>query len=105
MNETDLMNKVRLALTEHGFAVFRANVGKVRLPDGRWFETGLPKGFPDLFAVRDGKIYFLETKVKPNKPTAEQVRFMESMKAYYGAGGGIVYSVEDALEVCGCDGR
>lgn len=101
MNETDLMNKVRLTLSKSGFAVFRANVGKVRMADGRWFDTGLPKGFSDLFAVGDGKIYFLETKVKPNRPTPDQVRFLETMKKRYGCAGGVVYNVDQAMEVCG----
>ena len=103
MNESDLMNSIRLELSKCGFAVFRANVGKVRLADGRWFETGLPKGFSDLFAVKNGKIYFLEVKVKPNKPTAEQQRFLKAMNDVYGAKGDVVYSVKQAKEVCGCD--
>ncbi len=100
MNETDLMNKIRLRLSELGFAVFRANVGKLRTPDGRFFDTGLPKGFSDLFAIRDGRIYFLEVKVKPNKPTKEQLNFLEAMAENYGCRGGVVYSVEDAEAVC-----
>lgn len=100
MNETDLMNRIRLRLSELGFCVFRANVGKVRTPDGRFFDTGLPKGFSDLFAIRDGNIYFLEVKVKPNKPTDEQISFLKVMAEKYGCRGGVVYSVEDAEVVC-----
>ena len=102
INETELMNKIRIELSKRGYAVFRANVGKVRTPDGRWFDTGLPKGFSDLFCIKDGKIYFLETKVKPNKPTTEQLNFLKVMKNRYGAAGGVVYSVKEAKEVCGC---
>lgn len=99
MNETDLMNKIRLRLSELGFAVFRTNVGKVRMIDGRFFDTGLPKGFSDLFAVKNGKIYFLEVKVKPNKPTPVQLEFLKTMHKCYGCSGGVVYSVQDAEEV------
>ena len=102
MNETDLMNRIRLRLSELGFCVFRANVGRVRTPDGRFFDTGLPKGFSDLFAVRDGKIYFLEVKVKPNKPTPEQIAFLKTMTEKYRCQGRVVYSVEEAEEFC-CD--
>ena len=62
MTEQDIMNSIRLKLSEIGFTVFRANVGKIKLSDGRWFDTGLPKGFSDLFAVKDGKAYFIEVK-------------------------------------------
>lgn len=101
MNETDLMNEIRLDLSEKGFATFRANVGKVKLLDGRWFDTGLPKGFSDLFAIKDGKIYFIETKVKPNKPTKEQLNFLAVMNDRYKCRGGVAYSVEDAERICG----
>lgn len=100
MNETDLMNNIRIKLSENGFCVFRANVGKVRLADGRFFDTGLPKGFSDLFAVKDGKIFFIETKVKPYKPTKDQINFLNQMKNLYGAVGGVAYSVEEALNIC-----
>lgn len=36
MTEHDLQNSIRLRLSELGFMVFRANVGKVRLADGRF---------------------------------------------------------------------
>ena len=98
MNETDLMNNIRLALSERGATVFRANVGKVKLPDGRWFDTGLPRGFSDLFCVKNGRVYFLEVKVKPNKPTEEQLRFIEVMKRK-GCAAGVVYSVGDAVRI------
>ena len=100
MNETDLMNEIRLALSKTGFAVFRANVGKFKLNDGRFLSTGLPKGFSDLFAVKNGRVYFIEVKVKPNKPTGEQLSFIEQMKEK-GCGAGVAYSIEDAFKICG----
>lgn len=101
MNETDLMHEVMLDLSDKGYAVFRANVGKVRLHDGRFFDTGLPKGFSDLFAVKDGKIFFIETKMKPKKPTPEQLDFLKAMKERYGASGGVAYTIEEARKICG----
>lgn len=99
MNETDLMNLIRIELSKKGFAVFRANVGKVRMKDGRFFDTGLPVGFSDLFAVRNGRIYFIEVKVKPNKPSQKQLDFLEQMKKR-GCIGGVVYSVDEAINLC-----
>ena len=51
MTETDLMNAVMLAASAKDCVIFRTNVGKVRMTDGRWFDTGLPKGHADLYGV------------------------------------------------------
>ena len=99
MTEHDLQNLIRLKLTELGYTVFRANVGKVKMQDGRWFDTGLPKGFSDLFAVKDGRVYFIECKVKPNKPTPEQLNFIERM-IQQGCRAGVAYSVDEAVMIC-----
>lgn len=97
------MNSIRLALSSQGATVFRTNVGKVKLSDGRWFDTGLPKGHSDLVAYKNGRAYFLEVKVKPNKPTDEQLAFLRAMKTK-GCKGAVVYSVEDALKLITEDG-
>ena len=103
MTEHDLQNMIRLRLSRLGFAEFRANVGKVRMSDGRYFDTGLPKGHPDLVAYKNGKAYFIEVKVKPNKPSAEQLNFIAQMTNKYGCAGGVAYSVEDAERICNDD--
>lgn len=98
MTETDIMNSIRLKLSEMDFIVFRANVGKVKLEDGRWFNTGLPRGFSDLFAIKDGKIYFIEVK-KPNGVVgSDQLNFIKQMQSK-GCTAGIVYNVEEAVSL------
>ena len=97
--EHDVQNQIRLALSEQGFCVFRANIGKVKLADGRWFDTGLPKGFSDLFAIKNGKIYFIEVKKDGGRVRDDQKKFLEIMRSRYGCPGGIAYSVEDALKI------
>lgn len=99
LTEHDIQNSIWLALSERGFCVFRANVGKVKLSDGRWFDTGLPKGFSDLFAVKGGKIYFIECKKPGGNVRPEQVHFLQTMRERYGCKAGIAYSVEDALKI------
>lgn len=99
MTETDLMNRIRLELSKRKFVVFRANVGKFKMADGRFFDTGLPKGFSDLFAIKDGKIYFVEVKITPNKPSLVQLNFIEQMQKH-GCKAGVAYSVEEAIEIC-----
>lgn len=98
MTEHDLQNSIRLKLSKEGYTTFRANVGKVKMQDGRWFDTGLPKGFSDLFAVKDGRVYFIECKIHPRKPTAEQVQFIERMREQ-GCRAGVAYTVEEAMEI------
>lgn len=99
MTEHEIQNSIRLKLSELGYAVFRANVGKFQTKDGRWFGTGLPKGFSDLFAIKNGKIYFLEVKAETGKPTAEQLNFLAVMRDRYGCVTGIVRSVEEAVKL------
>lgn len=99
--EHRLMDDIRLELSKHGAAVFRANVGVMRTPDGRYVNTGIPKGFSDLFGVLpNGRAFFIECKVKPNKPTPEQINFISAMQAR-GAYAGVAYSVEEAVQICG----
>lgn len=98
--EHELMDNVRLALSEHGCKVFRGNVGEVVTIDGRLFRTGLPKGFSDVFGVLPGgRAFFVETKVRPGKPTRQQLDFINVMRRQ-GALAGVAYSVEEALEIC-----
>lgn len=99
MNETDLMHSVMLAASKAGNMIFRANVGKVRMADGRWFDTGLPKGHSDLYGFRsDGRVFYVETKMHPRVPTSEQVRFLQAVIKRGGIGG-VAYSVDEAMEI------
>lgn len=105
MNEHSIQNAIRLKLSELGFCVFRANVGRFQTKDGRWFDTGLPRGFSDLFAVKNGKIFFLEVKTLTGKPSEEQIKFLATMRDRYGCVAEIVRSVDDAVRAVGavCD--
>ena len=97
--EHTIQNEIRVALTENGYTVFRANVGKVKTADGRWFDTGLPKGHPDLYGFRpDGKIFYIEVKNANGRVRPEQKQFIQTVKAR-GALAGIARSVEDALDI------
>ena len=80
--------------------VFRGNVGKVRTPDGRFFSTGLPNGFPDLFGWRwsDKQIFFIEVKAPKGKIRPDQLAFHADLmhrKVIHG----IARSPEDALKI------
>ena len=80
------------------------NVGSGRTEDGRYFSTGVPKGFSDLFGIRkkDGKAVFIEVKTQKGKPSKEQINFIEQMKKH-GAIAGICRSVEEAVYMIDID--
>ena len=46
MSEHEIQKQIMRELSMHHCTVFRANVGKVLMQNGRWFDTGLPVGFP-----------------------------------------------------------
>ena len=101
MTEQDIQNLIRAELSKHAL-VFRANVGKVKTHDGRYFDTGLPPGFSDLFGFRksDGKIFFIEVKTPKGRVRPVQEKFMEIVKRN-GAIVGVARSVDDALKIIG----
>jgi hypothetical protein len=97
--ESLIQNQIRVALSKAGHTVFRINVGKVKMQNGRWFETGAPKGFSDLFGFRpDGRIFFIEVKNETGKLRPEQKKFIEQMQSR-GALAGVARSVEDAMRI------
>lgn len=97
--EHDIQNDIRLHLSSLGYCVFRINSGKVKTADGRYFDVGVPKGFSDLLAIKDGKAYFIEVKRADGRASAEQLKFIEVMQTRYGCRAGVARSIEDALAI------
>jgi hypothetical protein len=95
--EHKIQNEIRAAVSEY-CVIFRANVGKGFTKDGRYFDTGLPVGFSDLFGVRksDGKAVFIEVKTKKGRVTERQQRFLSEMLKN-GAIAGVCRSKEEAV--------
>lgn len=91
------MRSIMIALSADGHFVARANVGRFKMEDGRWFDTGLPKGFSDLFGVRagDGRSFFVEVKTATGRASPEQLAFIAAMQKR-GAVAGVARSVQDA---------
>lgn len=99
-SEHEIQKQIQVAVSRNDCTVFRTNVGKIKTADGRWFDTGLPKGFPDLMGFRwsDGRIFFIEVKSATGKPRPEQIifhRFLKSHSVIHG----IARSPEDALKI------
>ena len=95
--EHAIQNEIRIALSET-CVLFRMNVGTGCTQDGRYFQTGVPPGFSDLFGVRksDGKAVFVEVKAKTGRVSAKQKQFLECMRRT-GAIAGICRSKEEAI--------
>ena len=103
-SEHEIQNEIRVALSPYA-VIFRANVGKVRTPDGRFFDTGLPPGFPDLFGFRksDGKMIFIEVKKTCGRISELQRKFLAALHNYGVVIAGVCRSSEDALQLIGAD--
>lgn len=98
--EQAIQDSIRGALAEHGYVVFRTNVGKVKTADGRWFDSGLPTGFPDLVGYKpeNGKIFFIEVKTATGKCRKDQVAFANGLRdknVIYG----VCRSAEEAVSI------
>ena len=98
--EQATQDSIRVALAQAGYIVFRTNVGKVKQSDGRFFDSGLPGGFPDLmgFKPENGRIFFIEVKTPRGKRRADQVRFANGLRnkqAIYG----VARSAEEAVTI------
>jgi len=88
--EAAIQNSIRVALAQAGYVVFRTNVGKVKTADGRFFDTGLPSGFPDLigFKPENGRIFFIEVKTPVGRRRKDQVIFANGLR-----GKNVIYGV------------
>lgn len=98
-SEHQTQSEIMLAVSQAGNKIFRSNVGKVQTIDGRWFDTGLPKGHADLYGFRpDGQVFYIEVKSETGRVRPDQINFLETMRKN-GALAGIARSVEDAMKI------
>ena len=97
--EHRIQNEIRAAVSEHCI-IFRVNVGKGRTVDGRFFSSGVPPGFSDLFGVRksDGRAVFIEVKTPKGRASKNQKHFIDEMRKA-GAIAGICRSADEAVKL------
>lgn len=98
--EQATQDSIRVALAQAGYIVFRTNVGKVKTADGRFFDTGLPTGFPDLMGYKpeNGKIFLLEVKTPVGRRRKDQIAFANGLRdknVIYG----VVRSADEAVTI------
>ena len=99
MTEHEIQNQIRIETAPYA-ALFRINVGSGYTKGGRYFNTGVPSGFSDLFGVRksDGRAVFIEVKTPKGRPSEKQINFINQMKKH-GAIAGICRSAEEAIKL------
>jgi len=95
-----IQTQIIAMLSLNGCQVWRINVGKVPMKDGRFFSAGPQAGFPDICGYRksDGKMFFIEVKTRTGKRRPAQEYFAKSIAddpVIYG----VARSPEEALEV------
>lgn len=77
--ETLLANEIALFCGEHNWIIIREQSGLFYTQYGEPIRIGFP-GLSDYLIITDkGDIIFLETKIKPRKPTQDQVNFINEM--------------------------
>lgn len=99
-SEHKIQSAILVTVSHHHCNIFRSNVGKVKTADGRWFDTGLPKGHPDLYGFKwsNGKVFYLEIKNAKGRPRADQIQFHKMLASHHIIHG-IARSVDDALKI------
>jgi len=91
--EHKIMNEIRLWCGQNDILCFRTNVGRVKLPNGYYFDTGLPEGFPDLLVLYNGTVYFAEVKTPTGKQRPDQINFMNILRER-----GFIYEVVRSVD-------
>lgn len=96
--ETNIQNKIRVALSEQGCLTFRCNVGNFYTKWGQEVKIGT-KGHSDLYGIKPGgRAFFIEVKTPIGAARPEQLNFVKAVKNK-GALVGFARSVDDALKI------
>lgn len=111
MNEQEIQNRIRAALSSPERIVFRTNAGEFwqgkRVYSQEFGQNvlinlrkidGLPKGFSDLIVIDRQGIAFIETKTPAGTVREEQERFLNRMRSL-GHRAGVARSFGEALAI------
>lgn len=98
MKETNVLRRIQVALSAIGARVFRNQLGRYKLEDGRWLSSGLVKGSSDLIGwtpvlIRGDMVgkelavfTAVEVKAEQGKLRKEQKEFLDVVNAAGGIG-------------------
>lgn len=97
--ETLLANEIRLYCGKRNWLCYHCLNGTVYSRNGDMITLDFPTGFPDLLIITDdGRVFFIETKIKPRKPTSEQVKMQDNLRSR-GFISGTVYGLEEFVKM------
>lgn len=95
--ETVLANKIKIECGKRGWLIIRQQSGNFYTKSGIPITIGF-SGLSDyLILTNDGRAIFIETKIHPRKPTADQIRFIQTVRKM-GFQAEVIYSLEEFLE-------
>lgn len=95
MNETNLVQLIRLEASKHNCFLSRNNSGSFQDKNGRWVKFGLfNPGGADLIGIHNGRFIAVEVKSETGKVSPEQANFIAFVNKNGGLAG-VCRSVED----------
>jgi len=96
MSEKLLQKQILDWLRLNGYFAFKVNTtGIYRKSTDSWIKNPM-RGVSDIIALKDGNMVCIEVKYGKNKPSKEQVEFIENI-AKHGGTGIVVYSLDEAI--------
>lgn len=97
--EKRLINEIKLYCGQRNWLCYHCLNGIFYTKNGGIIKLDFPVGFPDLMILTDdGRTFFIETKIKPRKPTAKQVKFQANLRER-GFISGTVYKLGDFVKM------
>jgi len=102
MREQELQKQILDYLAYRKGKYWRQNSGAIVAEykgKKRFFKFTGMKGLSDIIGILpDGRFFACEVKIKPNKPTDDQINFINCVN-YHGGVGIIAYELNDVIEV------
>lgn len=96
--ETRFANEIKYKCGLNNMVVIRLQSGLFYDRDGNPIRIGF-EGLSDYLVIDDkGNMAFAELKVEPNKPSSEQIEFIEKMKKR-NQRAGVIYSFDELLDL------
>ena len=76
--ELNLQKRCMLYCSSLGLLCYHFEATSYQLPNGSYVNSNVPVGWPDLTIIdpKTSKVYFVELKIKPNKPSKEQLHYL-----------------------------
>ena len=92
--ELNLQNECMLYASSHNLFCYHFEATSYQLPNGSYVNSNVPVGWPDLTIISpDGKVMFVELKIKPNKPSKKQLHYLSVLPNAF-----LCYSLDEFKE-------